>query len=129
MPTLPAPDTAWYEASTSSLQPVLAVQRRDRDDHRQRGAVGVGDDALGPVAYLLRVDLGDDQRHVRVHPERAGVVDRDRAPGGGDRRPLRRHLVRHVEHGHVDAVEDLRLQRLDLELLAAYHDRPAGRSG
>ena len=50
MPACPAPDTAWYEATTSSSQAVLAVQRADGHDHRQRGAVRVRDDALAAAA-------------------------------------------------------------------------------
>src|SRR5262249_50195393 len=86
---------------------VLAVQRGERHDHGERGAVRVGDDALRTVAYLLRVDLGHDQRHIGVHPERAGVVDRDHATGGRDGRPLGRDLIGNVEHRDVHTVERL----------------------
>ena len=44
---------------------------------------------LRPRARGGGVDLGHDERDVGVHPERAGVVDGDRAARGGDRRPLR----------------------------------------
>ena len=39
-----------------------------------------------PVAAArgVRVALGHHERHVRVHPERAGVVHRHHAAGGGD---------------------------------------------
>ncbi len=67
----------------------------------------------------LGVDLGHHQRHVGVHPERAGLVDHDHAAGGRHRRPVGRHLVGHVEHGQVHAVEGLGGQLLDLDLLAA----------
>ena len=50
MPAWPAPDAAWYEAATSSPQPPPPVQRAERGHHRQRRAVGVGDDALRPDA-------------------------------------------------------------------------------
>ncbi len=46
-----------------------------------------------------------------------------------DRRPLRGHLVRHVEHRDVDAVEDLGRQRLDDDVLAAHAQDLAGRAG
>src|SRR3712207_7568262 len=49
--------------------------------------------------------------NVPVHAERAGVVDRDRAPGRRDRRPLGRHLVGDVEHRDVDPVERIRPHR------------------
>jgi hypothetical protein len=48
---------------------------------------------------------------------------------GGDRGPLRGHLVGHVEHGQVHAVEHAGLQRDDLDILAAHPQPPAGRAG
>ncbi len=107
-------------------EPVGPVQRADRHDHRQRGAVRVADDAARPVPDLFAVDLGYHQRHVVVQPERAGVVDGDRAPRHRDRSPLLRHLVGDVEHRHVHPVEDLRSQCLDLDLLTA-HGEPLAR--
>ncbi|GAA1854123.1 hypothetical protein GCM10009772_33660 [Pseudonocardia alni subsp. carboxydivorans] len=111
------------------LEPELAVQRTHRRHHRQRRAVRVGDDPLGPLGHLLRVDLGHDERDLGVHPERAGVVDGDRAAGGGDRRPLGGDLVGHVEHRDVDAVEDLGLQLQDRDVLAADRQHLAGAAG
>ena len=55
----------------------------------RRGA-GVGDDALGPVADLARVDLRHDQRHVGVAAQRGAVVDDDHAAGRGELRPSAR---------------------------------------
>ena len=55
------------------------VQRLQRDDHLDGRAVGVGDDPLVP-GDVVRVDLGDDERDVGVHPEGARIVDDDR-PG------------------------------------------------
>ena len=69
--------------------PAGVVQRLERDDHLDRRAVGVGDDP--PVLRdVVRVDLGDDQRNVGVHPEGARVVDDDRAGRRRDRAPLPR---------------------------------------
>ena len=46
------------------------VQRLQRHHHLRGRAIRVGDDVLPPVAVdRLRVHLGHDQRHVRVHPE------------------------------------------------------------
>jgi hypothetical protein len=103
------------------------VQRAHRHDHRQRGAVRVRDDALGPVRQLFRVDLRHHQGDLRVHPEGARVVDGHRAVAGRHRRPRRRHLVGHVEHGHVDAVERVRRERHHLGLAAPDRQPPPGR--
>ena len=105
-------------------QAELRVQRAHRDDHGQCRAVGIRDDPLGPVAYRPGVDLGHDEGDVRVHPECAGVVDGYRAPLGGNRRPLRRDVVGNVEHRDVDAVEDLRRERQNFDVLAT-HRQPA----
>ena len=51
------------------------VQRHKGDGG---GAVRVGDELLSLAR--LHVDLGDDERDVRVHPPRRRVVDHDR-PG------------------------------------------------
>jgi len=40
------------------------------------------------IVHRLRVDLGNDERNVRIHPERAAVVDRDRAVRCRHRGPL-----------------------------------------
>ena len=95
------------------------MEGTERVHHRQRRAVGVADDALGSVADLGGIDLGHDQRHVGVHPEGTGVIDHDRPARHRDRGPVRRDLVRHVEHRHVDAVEGLGGQLLDHDVLAA----------
>ena len=82
---------------------------------------------LGPGESRVRVHLGHDERHVGVHPERAGLVDHDDAARRRDRCPLRRDLVWHVEHREVDAVEGLGRHRLNLDLLAPDRQHPARR--
>ena len=82
------------------------VQRLERDDHLDRRAVGVGDDPL-VLGDVVRVDLGDDQRHVGVHAEGARVVDDDRAGRGGDRAPLARDARRRARQHDLDARERL----------------------
>ena len=69
------------------LDPDRALDRRQRDHHLHRRAVGVRDQ---PAVALdrIRVDLGDDQRHLVVHAPEAGVVDHDRAGVDEARRPL-----------------------------------------
>ena len=69
------------------------------------GAVGVGDDTQLRLVDILRVDLGDDQRHTRIHAPGRGVVD-DGGSGPGDLRgPLLRGATTGGEQGHVDAAE------------------------
>ena len=70
------------------------VQWLQRHDHLDRRAVRVGDDAaLAVMRDRLRIDLGHDQRHVRLHPEAGGVVDDNRTGLGRTRREDRRHLA------------------------------------
>src|SRR5699024_9127027 len=83
-------------------------------------------DTARPVTGLVSVDLGHDQRDVGVQAESAGVVDGHGAACGGDRGPLLRDLVWHVEHGHVDAVEDLGGQGLHGDVLSAHAQDLAG---
>ena len=64
-----------------------AVQRRHR--HHRR-AVRVGYNALRDVLERFRIDLGYDERNVRVHAPGGGVVDDNRA----DRCDLRREFPR-----------------------------------
>ncbi|MNW54727.1 hypothetical protein D3C74_323420 [compost metagenome] len=59
------------------------VRERLEDRHRgHRGAVRVRDDALARLVDRFRVDLGHDERDVRVHAPRRGVVDHDDARCG-----------------------------------------------
>ena len=54
------------------------VQRLQRDDHLDRGTVGVSNDvALGVPIEVFRIDLGYDQRHIRIHSEIRRIVDHD----------------------------------------------------
>ena len=75
-----------------------------------------------------RVDLGDHQRHVRVHPEGRGVVDHDGAGLHRDRRELPRDAAAGREQRDVDAVEGVLVELLDDDLLAAEVERLAGRA-
>jgi hypothetical protein len=51
----------------------------ERNHHLYGGAVGVGYYASRHLQGVLRVDLGNHQRHVGIHAECAGVVDHDGA--------------------------------------------------
>src|SRR5262245_43017201 len=103
------------------------MERTHGHDHRQCGAVGVRDDAARSPPRGVRVDLGHHERHIGIHPKRGGVVDGHRAVSGSNRRPMRGHLIRYVEHRDVDPVEDVCAQRGHFELLAAYGQPSAGR--
>jgi hypothetical protein len=92
------------------------------------GAVRVGDDAL-VVADAACVDLGDHQRHVRIHAEGGGVVDHDGAGLDRERCILLRDAAAGGEQGDVDALEGALGQLLDDDVLAAERYRLAGRAG
>ena len=96
------------------------VDRRERHHHLHRRAVRVGDDALVAVDRV-GVDLGDDQRHVVVHPPVAGVVDDDRAGLDQLRRPLGADRAAGRGEDEVEALDRLLAQRPALELAAPFH--------
>src|SRR5262249_35867942 len=78
----------------------------------------------------VRVDLADDQRDVRVHPERAGVVDHGRARGGEARRPLAARAAAGAEEREVEALDRVVAQRLHDEAGVERPSRAAlGREG
>ena len=90
-------------------QPELAVQRAERHDHRQRRAVGVGDDPLaagrGACSALTSGTTSGTSGSIRNAPELSTTTAPRAAAIGAH---CARDLVGHVEHRHVDAVEDLR---------------------
>ena len=57
------------------------------------------------LSDVVRVDLGDDQRDVGVHPEGARVVDDDGAGLRRDRAPLARDAGRRARQDDLDARE------------------------
>ncbi len=101
------------------------VQRLQRDDHLDRGAVGVGDDPF-VACDLVGVDLGDDEGYVGVHPPGARVIDDDGARLGRDRAPLLGDRGRRARKDDVDSLERLRRDGLDGVRRAAEDDRFAG---
>ena len=72
-------------AHDDAAQRVRPVDRLKRNHHRGGGAVRLADDALVPVE-VVPVDLGDDERDLRVHAEGARVVDDEATVVAGDRR-------------------------------------------
>ena len=98
------------------LDPRQIVQRLQRDDHLDRRAVRVGNDAaLGGFEDRLRVYFRHDQRHVRLHPETGGVVDHYGAGLGRARREHRRHLGAGRGQNDIDTAEIIGVEALDLE--------------
>ena len=113
------------------LQSHRAMDRRERHEQRHRRAVRVRDQ---PAVALqrVRVDLRDDQRHVRVAPEGRGVVDHGRSGLNEPRRPDARAVRARREQRDVEAldlavVEDAHRQAVDLAA-AASALRRTGRS-
>ena len=108
-------------------EPGLLVQRLEGGHDRHGGAVGVGDDALGPLAQGVGVDLGDHEGNVGIPPPGRGVVDDDGAGGRELRRVLARGRPAGGEDGDVDAVRVGGGEVLDLDPGAAeLQHRPGG---
>ena len=88
------------------------VQRLQRLDHLRRRAVRAGDDAL-VLADVLRVDLGDDQRHLRVHAPVAALVDHHATAPDRLGDEVAGDVVGRAGDGQIDAVERLGPEFLD----------------
>ena len=70
------------------------VDRLQGHQHLDRGAIGVGDNALlVEIGDRMGVDFRDNQRHVRVHTPVAGIVNHHRAGLGSLRGVLRGDLA------------------------------------
>ena len=111
-----------------ALDAVLLVDWPQRHQRRDRRAIRVGDDAL-VIPDAVSVDLGDHQRHVRIHPEGRGIVDHDGAGLHCDWRVLSGNAAASRKQRDVDAMEGVRGQLLDKNPLAAEVDGLAGRAG
>ena len=111
------------------FETVLAVQRTHRHDHRQRRAVRVADDPLrthaAPPAALTSGTTSGTSGSIRNAPELSTATAPRAAATGAHSRG---HLVGHVEHRDVDAVEDLGRERLHDDVLAAHLQHLAGRA-
>ena len=70
-----------------------AMERSERHHRDDRRAVGHGDDPRRPLERL-RIHLGDDERHVRLHPERRRLVDAHGPGRGGLAHELRARPTR-----------------------------------
>ena len=94
------------------------MQRRHREQRRDRGAVRHRDDARRSLERL-GIDLRDRQRHVGVHAEGAGVVDAHRAVRSrlGDERS--RHGTPGADERHIDPAQEVQRQLAHLVRLAS----------
>src|SRR5437773_10474310 len=80
------------------------VQRIDRHQCDRCGAIWIREEAP-MAAHILRVYLGNNQRHVRLHPENRRVVDCNGVCLAGNRNIFSRDLSARAEKGDVDLVE------------------------
>ena len=127
-PRRPRPGSSW-RPSRSGRSASCSALAGSIDDHRR--AVRVGDDALARVVERVGVDLADDQRDVGVHPERARVVDDDRARRRRTAAPTRaRSPPPALRQREVEALDRVVAQRLDdepvVELLPAERSEANG---
>ncbi len=77
---------------------------------------------------VLGVDLGHDERHVRVRPEAARLVDHGRPGGDGLGRELPADGAAGREEGEVDTGEGRLFEAAHLELLALERQAAPGRA-
>ncbi len=76
-----------------------------RHHHQNRRAVRVRDDTPRTHERILRIDLRHHQRHLLVHPERAGIVDHHRSVLRDGLRILPGGVPSCRDKGEVDALE------------------------
>jgi hypothetical protein len=98
------------------LDPGRVVDRLQRDDHLHGRAIRVGDDPAVAVERV-RVDLGDDERHVVGHAPLRRVVHDDGARLDEARGPL--------AGGRAAGAEDREVESLDRLVVQGLHDQAA----
>ncbi len=96
---------------------VLLVDRPERHQRNDGRAVRVGDDAL-VLEDRLRIHLRHDQRHRRVHAERRGIVDHDRAGARRNRAIVLRDRPAGRKQSDIDVLERVLGQFGDGDVLA-----------
>ena len=82
-------------------EPSGVVQRLERHHGHDRRAVRARQDAAVP-SRRVGIDLGDHERHVRVHPERRGVVDAQDTGCRGVRDDVASHAAARGQQRHVE---------------------------
>src|SRR4051812_21051835 len=112
-----------------ALEPGRLVQRLERQGGLHDRAVRVGDDPA-MVLERLGIHLGDDERHLLVHPPARGVVHDDGARLHELRGPLAGDAPARGEEGEVEALDRVPLlQRADLEARELAARRAGGGEG
>ena len=105
-----------------SLQPRRFVQGLQHHHQLDGAAVGIRDDPaptrLQGQVYVPRVHLGNHQRAVGLHAERAGVVDHHRSRPRGVGSEFARNRGARREERNVHPGERVRLETLDGHLAA-----------
>jgi hypothetical protein len=97
---------------------VKRVKRHERDGGR---AVRIGNQSA-MLPDIVAVDLGDHERHVRVHPEHGGIIDNDCAGLAGDRCKFPGDVAAGAEKGNVDSGKGFRGKFGGGDLLGAEGD-------
>src|SRR5690348_7400338 len=104
------------------------MHRPERCYGDDRGAIGVGDDAaMRP--HRLRIDLRNDERHLRVHAEGGGVVHDHGALLHGERRETLGSAPAGGKERDVDTAEAVLLELAYGERLVAEGERLSGGAG
>ena len=81
------------------------------------------------LLHVLRIDFRDDQRHIRVHPERRGAINKHTARLDDGRGQLLRDVVLCGAQDNVDTFKCAVARFLDLDRLAAERHGLPGASG
>ncbi len=105
-----------------------AMERRERHHRDDRRAVGDRDDPRRSLERL-RVDLGDDERHVRLHPERRRLVDADDPRGGRLPHEPSSDRCASSGEGEVDSAKGIEGQLPHRDVASRERDRPSGGPG
>ncbi len=90
------------------------------------GAVGYGDYSL-MLFYVGAVDLGNHQRHIRLHAESRAVINHHRAGGHGDGSQFPAHSSADRDKSYIYALEGFRSSLLNHILAPADSELLSGR--
>jgi hypothetical protein len=105
------------------------VQRIKRHQSDGSRTIRIGNDAFVQL-HIGRVNFRDDERHVRVHAESAGVINHDTTGLGGDRTELFGNAAAGAEQSDVDPFERVFGQLLNRQLDALeWHGLASGAGG
>ena len=101
--------------------PVVAMQRPQRDECDDRRAIRVCNDS--PMFQRrFRIDLGDNQRNIRIHSESRTVVDHNAAAFGGNRCIFFAYTATGGKKGYVCTAKTVFIECFNSEVtIAALH--------